>query len=365
VTDSQRREIHWDRAVGWHEAACAAAGEGRLDEALSLARRALRGLAGSVGERHPDHANARLTLGRILQRRGQTRQALPHIVQAVTVLRRSRSREPVVVELTVDALLAAASCQQALGAYAAGRPFARAALALALRRLGGSHVLSAAAHNQLGVLGKFLGRFAEAERHYAIALPIYQRAFGDSSREVAALLHNIGGLEHARRRFDRGEPPAREAVVIARRLWPASDPERLAHEVAHAGLLDGLGRQGESILVYRRALAVFTRCFGREHHEVACTLQNLAAAEHVIGRVRAAERHYVEACALLLRLRGPGDPDLALARHNLAILYRDTGQAERARPLLVAALRASRRRLGARHPTTRSCVEAMASLGSA
>jgi tetratricopeptide (TPR) repeat protein len=206
--------------------------------------------------------------------------------------------------------------------------------------------------------------FDEAARHYKITLPIYRRAFGPISREVAAVLHNLGGLEHARGRFARGEPPAREAVLIARRLLPSSDPERVAHEVAHAALLDGLGRQRESIPTHRRALMVFTRHYGCEHYEVASTLQNLAAAEHVLGRARIAEKHYLEACELLVRVRGRGDPELALNRYNLALLYRDTGRPVLARDLLKTALAALRRRLGDDHPTTRSCAEALATLAT-
>lgn len=361
---ADRREALWDEAVAEHEAARDAASEGRLDEALSTARRALRGLSRAVGPSHPDHANAEVTLGRIFESRGEPRKALPCFLRAVAALRRRRAPQPIITELTVDAMLAAAAGHQSLGAYAEGRKLAKDALRRAERHLGADSPLTAAAHNQLGVLGKFLGRFEEAERHYEIALPVYRARFGPSSREVAALLHNVGGLAHARGRFAEGEPPAREAVEITRRLLPPSHPERLAHEVAHAAILDGLGRHDESIPIYRRALAAFTRHFGRDHYEVASTLQNLAAAEHSIGRLGPAERHYVEACELLARLRGEGDSDLALTRYNLAILHRDKGHPERATQLLRAAQYALRSTLGARHPTTRSCAEALAQLGA-
>jgi tetratricopeptide (TPR) repeat protein len=358
-----RRELAWDRAAGWLDDAAAAADAGRLDDALALARRAARTLDRAVGKRHPDAVNAQLTVGRILQAQGQPRRALPHLARAATTLAVTRRDPPIVVELAVQGQLARARCLQELGRFDDARGHARTALGLARRRLGERAEATLWAHNLLGMIGKFSGRFAEAERHYRAALPIARKRYGPVSRELATLLHNLGGLEHARGNFAKGEPPARRSVEIARALMKPTDPERVAHEVAHAALLDGLGRHAEAIAIYRRAVAAFTRYYGRAHYEVASTLHNLGSAEHSLGRVAAARRHYEESIALMARVRGPTHPDLALTRYNLAILLRDAGQVAAARRLLRRALATFRARLGPGHPNTRACVADLAALG--
>lgn len=352
ANDSERA---WDAAVALHESAREASERGELATAFARAQRAVSRLAAAVGRGHPDHANATLLLGRILIRMGRARRALPHLSRAAAQLARWRGGEPVVRELAVDARLAVASCTQELGELASARRHARRALAIAEAAFGARSLLAAQAHNQLGVIAKFRGRFVVAEAHYRRALPVYEKAFGARSAEVACVLHNLGGLAHARGRFAEGEPLARAAAVIARQRLRPSDPERIAHEVAHAALLDGLGHQRRSIPIYRRSITAFTRIYGPVHYEVASTLHNLAAAEHALGRAAVAERHYREAAGLLARVRGAGDPDLALARYNLGVLLRETGRSRAARGLVRQARAAFVRRLGARHPSARAC----------
>lgn len=325
----------WERGAERHEAAHAAAVAGRLDEALRICRSALSDLARSVGMRHPDYGNTVLLLGRIRDARGEP--ALPTLRRAAAILRRS------IPALVVDSQLAIAQHYQAIGRYEEGLAPARVAL-----RAARTPLQRAEAHNQLGVLCKFTGRFAEADRHYAKALPIYRKAFGARSREMAALLHNLGGLDHARGEFRRGERFSRSSVEIARTLLAPGDPERLAHEVAHAALLDGLERHVESIPIYRRAIRGFTKALGGDHYEVASTLHNLASAEHALGRRAAAERHYHAAIRLLAR----HPVDKALSLYNLGLLRDD-------RVLIRRALIGFRRHLGARHPHTRAAAAAL------
>src|SRR5262249_51773764 len=83
----------------------------------------------------------------------------------------------------------------------------------------------AALLNDLAVLHKFQGRFAEAGRLYRSALKLLERALGPDHPELATLYHNLGGLEHARRRFARGEPFARRALALREQRWgPTTRP---------------------------------------------------------------------------------------------------------------------------------------------
>jgi tetratricopeptide (TPR) repeat protein len=359
---SDDSEQEWEEAAAMVDAAAAAADEHRLDEALDLARRAADRLTTLLGTDHPDAANARLTLGRILQKQQKPAQALAHLEQAATSLVACEDPDETIDDLTIAALMAHAQCLLELGRFDEASGHAEQALQRANASFGPASTQAAWALNQLGMLGKFSGRFDDAERHYSAARPIFEALFGTTSRELATLLHNLGGLEHARGDFAAGEPPARRSVEIARELLAPDDPELLAHEVAHAALLDGLERHAEAAEIYRRAVDGFTARFGREHYEVASTLHNLGSAEHALDNPDAARAHYEESIALMEKIRGLEHPDVALTQYNLAILHRDAGRTQEAKALLTTALATFRASVGDQHPNTRACADDLAGL---
>ena len=330
------------------EAAVAAREAGRLGEALREARRAVASFTRTEGARHPDTAHARLELGRVLIARGDD--GLPELIAATRILLAARVREDDVRALTVHACLVTAAALRAAGDYVRARSFASRALARATEP-----AWIAAAHNELGVVGKFSGRYAAAERHYRAALPLVRRLYGARSAQMAALWHNLGGLDHARGRHREGERAARKSVEIGCAVLPRGSLEQHAHEVAYGALLDELGRYRESIPMYRRALAAYRKAGDR--YEVASTLHGLAAAEHSAGGHAAARRHYIEALREYRASVGNAHPDVGRTLHNLAMLEAAAGRAGAAKLFARAAanLCAS---LGATHPTTRATLAA-------
>lgn len=355
-------EKQWDEAAAMVDAASAAADANELDDAHQLAETALAKLAELFGAEHPDAANARMTLGRILQRMQHAEDALPHFKAAVVALLAIDEPDPVIDDLAVQALMAHAHCLLELGRFDQAQTEATKALDRARSRFGESSTQTAWALNLLGMLGKFSGRFADAEQHYGEARPLFESLFGGRSREMATLLHNMGGLEHAREDFAAGEPLARMSVEIGREVLQADSPELIAHEVAYAALLDGLERHAEAVEIYKSAVTSLTALYGREHYEVASTLHNLGAAEFALGHVDEAQGHYEESIALMDKVRGAGHPDAALTQYNLAILHRDAGRKREAKALLESALATFRASVGDDHPNTRACLDDLAAL---
>jgi tetratricopeptide (TPR) repeat protein len=321
-----------------------------LREALRAARRAVTGFTTADGARHPDTAHARLELGRILVALGDPR-GIAELVAATRILLANRRRDEDVVTLTVHACLVTAAALRAAGEYKRARQLA----AQALKRATDPSWI-AAAHNELGVIGKFSGQFADAERHYRAARPIVRRLYGEQSVQMAALWHNVGGLDHARGRHVQGERAARKSVEIGRAVLPHGALAQHAHEVAYGALLDELGRYRESIPMYRRALAAYRKAGDR--YEIASTLHNLAAAEHSSGAHAAARKHYNEALREYRASVGGEHADVGRTLHNLATLELETGRAGAVElaARAVANLRAS---LGTRHPTTRAATTAL------
>jgi tetratricopeptide (TPR) repeat protein len=206
------------------------------------------------------------------------------------------------------------------------------------------------AWNDFGVLCKFAGWFDRGERAYARALDIASSQKEGGELLCATILHNIGGLEHARGGFDRAERPARQAWEIRRALLGENHPATLADAVAYAAVLDGLGRTAESRPIYEQALVVYERIYGPGHYEVAATLHNLAAVEDAEGNTDRAAVLLGRALSIKKKLLGADHPDTALTEMNLGAMLEDQG-------LLSSALAVFERALDAAHPHTERCRE--------
>jgi len=102
--------------------------------------------------------------------------------------------------------------------YVQAEAWHQRALDLSIRHFGEDSETASNARNELGVLFKYTGEFDKADDLYRNALTRLLAIHGEQHSSVAALYHNLGGLEHARRRFAEGEPLGRKAWDINRRL---------------------------------------------------------------------------------------------------------------------------------------------------
>jgi tetratricopeptide (TPR) repeat protein len=255
----------------------------------------------------------------------------------------------------IETQLGLAHQDQVRGRLASARERLVRALRAARIAFGRRHPLVAEIHNQLGIVGKYDGRFSDAERHYRAALGILRGTRRRGRLELADLYHNLGGLEHARGRYARGEPLARRAAPLRARQHGANATVVWLDRTAHAALLDGLGRYAESEPVYRRALTIFRRRLGKDHYEVAVTLNNLGCQRAKRGDAATAAKLLRESLILKRRLLGPRHADVAMTQHNLARVLAELGQVRQARRMSGQAVATLRKTLGPDHPTTRRC----------
>jgi tetratricopeptide (TPR) repeat protein len=193
--------------------------------------------------------------------------------------------------------------------------------------------------------------------------PAFPRRSADSCGDISGLCalatihHNLGGLEHERGRYARGEPFARQSVEIRRKALGPNHPEVAADMAALAGLLDGQEKFDEAEELYHAALKIFRRVHGEEHYELAVTFNNLAAIADKKGNAAEAERLYKQSLAIKEKVLGPSHPDVAMTLNNLAMTYAGVGRFAEAEPLFTRALKILEQALGKKHPRTRACRE--------
>jgi tetratricopeptide (TPR) repeat protein len=130
------------------------------------------------------------------------------------------------------------------------------------------------------------------EARAAASTSVYLRRLGPAHPDVGMVLHNIGGLAHARGRPADGEPAARRAVCIRAAALGDEHPATAADRAALATILAETGHHDEAVKLLEQALTVFQRRLGATHHETGVSLGSLGTIDLQRGDIRSAEGAY-------------------------------------------------------------------------
>jgi tetratricopeptide (TPR) repeat protein len=223
------------------------------------------------------------------------------------------------------------------GRYAEAEVRLRAAARFAEEQLGPDHMETIATLNALGMVHKYRGQFRAGRAAYGQALRGAKSLRRVDPLILATLYHNVGGLEHARGRFRRALPFAREAVHLRISSLGPSHPDVAADKAALAAILEGLGRYAEAEACSRRI-------------DLAAALNNLATCCASTGRLVEAQAFAERALDIKENALGRAHPDVGVTLANLAIIRWRLGRAldaEVAHAHAIAILQAT---LGDEHP---------------
>ena len=341
-----------ERAIELQERAWVLQAEGRLVEASQIMREALHLVEQEDGLETPDVANLLNELSEIESDRQNFDAALALAERAHAIEEAladgfsgaSTAR----IRIRTCSQLGEIRCMR--GDYGCAEGDLLKGLTIAVTEFGQASEEAAEASNNLAVLYKYWGRFDEALNLYQEALRRLSALHGEDSEAVAVLLHNIGGVLHAKGDFAAAAEPGRRAWNLSRRQLGEDDPKTLAHAAAYASILDGLERYEESEPIYRHVLSVMERVLGTEHQEIAANLHNLAAVLAARGRPDEALDCYRRALAIKEKLFGAESPDAALTCNNIGQLLSELGRASEAIPLLRRAVAILEGRLTPEHP---------------
>ncbi len=216
--------------------------------------------------------------------------------------------------------------------------------------------------NELGILFRYAGRFDHAAAFYNRARTLLRQAGAPEGAAMASVLHNIGGLAHARGDFAAAEEPARRAVHMRVQLLGENSVEVAADKAALAAVLTDLDRLDEAEDLLTEALAVIEEHHGPHHLETGMALGNLAALHYKQGRHDRAETGFDRCLFIKERHLGPSHPELAVTLNNLALSMRSREDLEGARHMWERALAILKGSVRDEHPLLRVVREALGGL---
>ena len=196
--------------------------------------------------------------------------------------------------------------------------------------------------------------YPEAERYYrkAAAIEDQDPFYLDAH---ATILQKMGQYADA-------EPLFRRALAIDEKALGKDHPDVASSLNNLALLLYSQGKYGEAEPLYRRALGIYEKKLGTDHPWVATGLNNLALLLYSQGKYGEAEPLYRRALAIYEKADGSYHPDVATSLSNLAELLRAEGKYADAEPLYRRALAIREKALGPDHPDVAKSLNNLAAL---
>jgi tetratricopeptide (TPR) repeat protein len=153
-----------------------------------------------------------------------------------------------------------------------------------------NHLDEAKRLNDLGLVYKKQGNYAQAETLYNRALAIYEQTLSPDDPRVSMCLNNLGMLYYVQGQYARAEPFHNRALAIREKAFGSNNPY-VAQSLNNLAILyhsEGLYGQAEPL--FKRSLEIWEQTLSPDHPDVATGLKNMAALYRVTNRENEAER---------------------------------------------------------------------------
>ncbi|MUG97659.1 CHAT domain-containing protein [Scytonema sp. UIC 10036] len=183
-----------------------------------------------------------------------------------------------------------------------------------------------------------------------------------ASLEEANRLNQQADELYNKGKYDAAIPLAERALAMREKVLGKEHPD-VATSINNLALLyreQGNYQQAEPL--YKRSLAIFEKALGQEHPLVASSINNLALLYLAQGNYQQAEPLSKRSLAIFEKALGQEHPSVATSINNLANLYRQQGNYQQAEPLSKRSLAIREKALGQEHPDVAASVNNLALL---
>ncbi|WP_238178440.1 CHAT domain-containing tetratricopeptide repeat protein [Calothrix sp. 336/3] len=151
-------------------------------------------------------------------------------------------------------------------------------------------------------------------------------------------------------KYTEAIPLLEKVLAILEKVLGKEHPDVANSLNSLAALYYSQGNYSKAELLLVRSLAIREKVLGGEHPDVAGSLNSLAALYYFQGNYSKAEPLYVRSLAIFEKVLGKEHPNVAQSLNNLAELYRVQGNYAKAEPMLVRSLAIYEKVLGGEHP---------------
>jgi CHAT domain-containing protein/Tfp pilus assembly protein PilF len=276
-----------------------------------------------------------------LYQQGKTQQALPLAEKALEIRKEVQGERHPHYATTLNDL---AELYDSQGEYAKAEPLYRQARDIYKQVLGERHPHYATSLNNLASLYHSQGEYAKAESLYRQALEIYKQVLGARHPRYVTSLNNLAGVYKSQGDYAKAGPLYREARDLIKEVLGERHPDYARSLNNLALLYTAQGEYAKAEPLYRQARDIYKQVLGERHPHYATSLNNLALLYRAQGEYAKAEPLYRQALEITKQVLGERHPDYANSLNNLAKLYQAQGDYGKAEPLFRQAIAALRQR---------------------
>ena len=333
--------------------------QGKFQEAIPIAERAVEVAKHTLGPDHPKTADALNDLGFIFQKIGNYAKAEPLYQEALRIRQKVLGPEHSDTAASLNNL---ASLYWAMGEYVKAEPLLKEALRIRQKVFGSGHPDTAQSLNNLAELYQAMGEYAKAEPLLQEALRIRQKVLGSENPDTAVSLNNLAELYRVMGEYAKAEPLYQEGLRILQKVLGPEHRETATILNNLASLYQDMSEYAKAEPLLQEALQILQEILGKEHPDTARSLNNLAALYEAMGEYAKAEPLYQGALQIRQKLLGTEHLDTAQSLNNLGGLYEDMDEYAKAEPLYQEALQIRQKVLGPEHPDTAQSLDNLAVL---
>jgi len=218
----------------------------------------------------------------------------------------------------------------------------------------GNYADAIARLNDLAGIHHAQGHYDKAIELYNQALEIYEDGKDTDIATYASTINLLAGTYHAQEKYAEAEKKYLEALDIRRNLKGLGESNRdVAISLNNLGLLYADQRRPDQAKShYEQALLIQKSLFGETNLDIATTLNNLALLFYSQHNLLEAEKSLEATLKIRQKLLGKNHPDVAGSLNNLAGIYKAQGRFAEAKPLYEEALKIAIISLGEDNPVT-------------
>ena len=317
--------------------------EGRIDEAIALAERALSIQESALGPDHPGVVDAINNLALLYLTADDYAAAEALFERVLEITTDTLGPQDPAIATTLNNL---GMLYWEQGDRERAAQYLEKAISIWERSLGPDHLKVAVALNNTAVLYRNAGDLERAEPLYEKALAIWEKSGNPSHEQFADVLRNLAVIRQSFGDYEGAESYLKRALALEEKGRGADD-SKTAVALSNLALHYYDFRDYASAKpLLERALAILEGARAPDHPDVVSALNNLIAVYIALGDTASAAR----LCERVLEIRSEtleSDPlPFAATLEKLASIYREDGEYARSLPLYERALKIRVKTLG-------------------
>ena len=314
---------------------------GRFAEAENISERLLTVCEIEVGNKHLDYANALISVAQILMyRKGDFKNALALLLNADTIFIKNEATGTKDYGALMGTIGAA---YLYLGDYAGAEKSCREALDLAISTSDSTNLGNRC--NSLGVVLFQLAKYDEALPLIEKALILLEKQKSKSSLNYLVSALNYGMMLQKAGKYQNQYELMKEVIPIADTVL-AGHPYRGIFWVVWGEANLFTSRYTEALNILEEAKEIQFKALGDQHFEYGRALNSLATALRQVGQYNKALPMQEEAVSLFEKFVGLSNQTTLIGVGNLAILYIEMGEVDKAFTLFERILQEMKAQFG-------------------